>query len=71
MRRVGIVLGCLLGLMACEMEPPKAPVGVSINIAPPVLPVYVQPACPGIGYIWTPGYWAWGSDDYYWVPGTQ
>jgi len=45
-------------------------VGVSINIAPPVLPVYVQPACPGIGYIWTPGYWAWGTDDYYWVPGT-
>ena len=45
-------------------------VGVSINIAPPALPVYVQPPCPGIGYIWTPGYWAWGTDDYYWVPGT-
>jgi len=45
-------------------------VGVSITVAPPALPVYVQPPCPGIGYIWTPGYWAWDDDDYYWVPGT-
>jgi hypothetical protein len=47
-----------------------AGVFVSVNIAPPVLPVYTQPACPGDGYIWTPGYWAYGSDGYYWVPGT-
>jgi len=45
-------------------------VGVSITVAPPALPVYVQPACPGIGYMWTPGYWAWGPAGYYWVPGT-
>ncbi len=45
-------------------------VGVSITIAPPELPVYEQPACPGDGYIWTPGYWAYGDDGYYWVPGT-
>jgi WXXGXW repeat (2 copies) len=45
-------------------------VGVSINIAPPELPVYVQPPCPEVGYIWTPGYWAYGDSDYYWVPGT-
>ncbi len=45
-------------------------VGVSVNIAPPVLPVYVQPPCPEAGYMWVPGYWAWGDDDYYWVPGT-
>ena len=44
-------------------------VGVSVNIAPPVLPVYVQPPCPAPGYIWAPGYWAW-DDGYYWVPGT-
>ncbi len=43
---------------------------VSVNIAPPVLPVYTQPACPGDGYIWTPGYWAYGPAGYYWVPGT-
>ena len=44
-------------------------VGVSVRFGPPVLPVYVQPPCPEPGYIWTPGYWAWGPDGYYWVPG--
>jgi hypothetical protein len=42
---------------------------ISVNIAPPALPVYTQPLCPGEGYIWTPGYWAWGAEGYYWVPG--
>jgi hypothetical protein len=45
-------------------------VGVAVRVAPPELPVYEQPLCPGEGYIWTPGYWAYGDDDYYWVPGT-
>jgi WXXGXW repeat (2 copies) len=46
-------------------------VGISVNFAPPVLPVYEQPPCPVAGYIWTPGYWGYGYDvgDYYWVPG--
>ncbi len=47
-----------------------AGVFISVTVAPPVLPVYAQPACPGDGYIWTPGYWAYGPDGYYWVPGT-
>jgi len=45
-------------------------VGVSVRIGPPLLPVYEQPLCPGEGYIWVPGYWAYADDDYYWVPGT-
>jgi WXXGXW repeat (2 copies) len=45
-------------------------VGLSIHIGPPALPVYPQPVCPGPGYIWTPGYWAYGAAGYYWVPGT-
>jgi hypothetical protein len=48
----------------------SAAVFVSVNIAPPALPVYVQPVPPGPGYFWTPGYWAWGPEGYYWVPGT-
>jgi hypothetical protein len=48
----------------------SAAVFVSVNIAPPALPVYAQPIAPGPGYIWTPGYWAWGPEGYYWVPGT-
>jgi hypothetical protein len=47
-----------------------AQVNISVNFAPPELPVYDQPPCPDEGYIWTPGYWAWDGDDYYWVPGT-
>ncbi len=47
-----------------------AGVFVSITIAPPVLPVYAQPVCPGDGYLWTPGYWAYGEAGYFWVPGT-
>jgi hypothetical protein len=49
-----------------------AEVGVAITFGPPAIPVYDQPICPGDGYLWTPGYWAWDYDydDYYWVPGT-
>jgi hypothetical protein len=47
-------------------------VRISVGFGPPALPVYEQPLCPGDGYIWTPGFWAWSDDDgdYYWVPGT-
>ncbi|MGO9086082.1 MAG: hypothetical protein ACLP6G_11225 [Terriglobales bacterium] len=44
-------------------------VGISINIAPPVLPVYEQPPLPAPGYMWTPGYWSYGEAGYFWVPG--
>jgi hypothetical protein len=45
-------------------------ISISAHIAPPALPVYTQPVCPGDGYIWTPGYWAYSDvDGYYWVPG--
>src|ERR1700690_1714282 len=45
-------------------------IGISVAFGPPALPVYEQPICPGDGYIWTPGYWAYADGDYYWVPGT-
>ena len=49
-----------------------AQIGIAIRIGPPAIPVYEQPICPGDGYLWTPGYWAYDYDinDYYWVPGT-
>ena len=37
-----------------------AQIEISVNLAPPELPVYEQPVCPGDGYIWTPGYWGLG-----------
>jgi hypothetical protein len=46
-------------------------IGISVQIEPPVLPVYDQPPIPDVGYIWTPGFWAWAQDvGYFWVPGT-
>jgi hypothetical protein len=66
-RSLLFTLGMLL-MTACTYA--QVRVGVAITIAPPELPVYDQPICPGDGYIWTPGYWAYGDDGYYWVPGT-
>jgi hypothetical protein len=59
-------------VMLCMSAAAFAAVGVVITVGPPPLPVYEQPLCPGDGYLWTPGYWAWGDDfdDYYWIPGT-
>jgi hypothetical protein len=47
-----------------------AGVFISVGFAPPILPVYDQPPCPEPGLMWNPGYWAYGPDGYYWVPGT-
>ena len=46
-----------------------AGVFISVGFAPPALPVYTQPVAPGEGYLWNPGYWAYGPAGYYWVPG--
>src|SRR5258707_14255831 len=59
-------------VLLCMSAASFAQIGVVVTFAPPPLPIYEQPLCPGEGYIWTPGYWAFGDDfdDYYWVPGT-
>ncbi len=46
-----------------------AGVFISVGFAPPALPVYTQPICPGDGYLWNPGYWGYGPGGYYWIPG--
>jgi hypothetical protein len=67
--------GALLPALLLWLVPPALPaqigvgIGVSIHTPPPPLPVYVQPPCPVENYLWTPGYWAWSADGYYWVPG--
>ena len=66
MKLRSLLLTCLLGVLPVASS--QAFVGVSITVAPPVLPVYAQPPCPVDGYLWTPGYWAYNTD-YYWVPG--
>jgi hypothetical protein len=69
-----LAFGLLLLAIPAAMSSPSSAqiaIGISVHIGPPALPVYEQPICPGAGYMWTPGYWAWSDDDgYYWVPGT-
>jgi len=65
----GLVPALVLAALPA-VSPAGVFVGVSVDIAPPPLPVYEQPPCPEAGYIWTPGYWAWNEGAYYWVPGT-
>ena len=67
---VALFLAAIFLLALPAASPAQVSVGISVHIGPPALPVYVQPICPGPGYIWTPGYWAYGPDGYFWVPGT-
>lgn len=59
--------GCMLAVPI--MASAQLSVGISIGYAPPPLPWYPQPYCPGAGYLWTPGYWSYGPYGYYWVTG--
>lgn len=75
MIRVSKLAGLLLFVALATLAMPspslaQVAVGVSIHIGPPVLPVYPQPVCPAPGYLWAPGYWAYGPYGYFWVPGT-
>ena len=66
-----LTLAAAVALPLATVATPKAHAGIFIQVgfAPPALPVYAQPPIPGDGYIWTPGYWAYGDAGYYWVPG--
>jgi hypothetical protein len=62
-----ILMAFLLSLVPASSF---AGVFISVGFAPPELPVYDVPPCPEPGWIWTPGYWAYGQDGYYWVAGS-
>jgi hypothetical protein len=74
MIRISKILGALVLTASLAFAPTASYagvfIGINVNFAPPVLPVYVQPPCPAPDLIWTPGYWAYSEDGgYYWVPG--
>ncbi len=75
MRFFRVAIVCLLAFAPTVLVAPgssfaQIAVGLSVRIAPPPLPVYAQPPIPGPGYLWTPGFWGYGSYGYYWAPGT-
>jgi len=66
--KIFLLLG--VALLVSPAADAQVSVGISVRIAPPSLPVYVQPECPVDGWLWQPGYWAYDPDGgYYWVPG--
>ena len=70
MKRLGFVIWLSCALVAATLPPASHAQILTITLIPPELPVYEQPEIPAPGYIWTPGFWAYGPDGYYWVPGT-
>ena len=61
-----LLLALLVSVVPASLH---AQVFISVNFAPPELPVYEQPMCPQPNLLWEPGYWAYADDDYFWVPG--
>jgi hypothetical protein len=73
--RIALLLATALVAVPLTLAPTvpasaQIAVGVTVTVEPPELPVYEQPPLPAPGYLWTPGYWAYGDEGYYWVPGT-
>ena len=71
-RLIALCAGFLsVGLISAVLPVRAQDVAISVDFAPPPLPVYDQSPIPGPGYIWVPGYWMWSADvGWYWVPGT-
>lgn len=69
LNRLASPFACALLAMVAT-APLAAQISLQITVGPPPIPVYEQPVLPEDGYVWTPGYWAWGEDGYFWVPGT-
>ena len=66
-RKIAIILSLVLATLSGAHA--FAGIQFTVSIAPPPIVVCDQPACPGDGYIWTPGYYQYGDYGYYWVPG--
>jgi hypothetical protein len=65
-----LLRGLVVAVALCAIPAPSV-AQIYLNIAaPPLLPDYAMPLAPAPNDIWQPGYWAWGPNGYYWVPGT-
>jgi len=62
--RAGIGFGFSIGVPA-----PVVVARAPVVVASPAPVVEVAPACPGIDYVWAPGYWAHRDAGFVWVRG--
>ena len=63
-----LAIGFSLALIT--MAPFKASAQIVVSIAPPQIPVDVQPASPGVAFVWAPGHWGRNASGYAWVHGS-
>src|ERR1700726_163290 len=84
--RIYICLLASFALISCSSEPPPVTTtttvtrkvttagptagDVFVTEAPPAVRVETQTVSPGVGYVWTPGYWRWNGNGYVWVSGS-
>jgi hypothetical protein len=57
------------GLIACLLAVSAVSARVVVRLAPPRPLVEAVVPAPGVGYVWTPGYYGWGGQAYVWSPG--
>ena len=57
------------GLIACLLAVSAVSARVVVRLAPlrPLVEAVVP--APGVGYVWTPGYYGWSGQAYVWSPG--
>lgn len=48
----------LIGILGIGAAAAQAQVGVFVGVRHPAIVVAAVPPCPGMGYVWTPGYYA-------------
>jgi hypothetical protein len=67
MIRKALLTGVLAGTLAASAG--LARVHFYVGVAPPAPIVETPPPAPGVGYVWTPGYYNWNGSSYVWVNG--
>jgi|ERR1700677_1705084 hypothetical protein len=60
----GYVQGVNIGISVSA-----GPAEIYTTAAPPAPIIEVQPASPGVGYVWTGGSWAWNNNRWGWEKG--
>jgi len=62
--RFGVSIGLPLPVVV------TTPVAYATPVPPaPVTVVQTVPACPGVDYVWVPGYWSYRTTGHAWMPG--
>jgi YXWGXW repeat-containing protein len=64
-----LVSGGLGGLAGCVVAPAPYYEGDYPLMAPPPAREEIVGAAPGVGFVWSGGYWDWAGRSYAWRPG--